>query len=143
MYRGYVTIWRKLKDSFFYKDSEYVHLWLHLIISACSKEQTFLFNGKRINLKQGQLLSGLHKLSYETGIEWHKCARILKVLKNENLIEKQNYNKFSVITLVNWNEHNEKQNDKRVRSKREHTSSYKQLKAFKDSKDTQTEVKRY
>jgi predicted transcriptional regulator len=144
MYRGYITVWRKIQDSFFYKDSEYVHLWVHLLIKACSQDQSFMFAGKRQSLKRGQLLTGLKKLSYETGIEWHKCERILKCLKNENLIEKQNYSKFSVITILNYDEHNEKQSEKRMRSKREADEniqrSYKQLKA---NKERINKIKRY
>jgi hypothetical protein len=120
MHQGYVCVWRKLKDSFFYADSEAVHLWVHLLISANHKDKSFLFNGKKIVVKRGQFITGLNKLQAETKISQNKIYRVLNVLKSEKLIEKQSNNKFSIITILNYNEHqnNEKLNEKPVENKR-------------------------
>ena len=89
-------------DSFFYKDSEAVHLWLHIILKANFKDNNFMFNGASRTVKRGQLLTGRKALSLETGINPSKIYRLLKIFESEQLIEQQANSKFSIITVVNY-----------------------------------------
>jgi len=114
---GYIKIWRKLFHSFYYKESEYVHLWIHLLLKASHIRHEFLFNGKRMTCDRGQLITGRKSLSKETGINEHKVDRIIKVLKSEHQIEQQTTNRFSLITILNYNDYqsqNEQQNEQQV-----------------------------
>jgi hemerythrin superfamily protein len=105
MHRGYVLIFRKIKDTFFYQDSEAVHLWVHLLLEANHKDKSFLFNGKKMDLKKGQLITGRKKLASSTGINESKVKRLLKMFSEEKLIDQQTTNKFSIISITNWEFH--------------------------------------
>jgi DNA-binding IclR family transcriptional regulator len=69
---------------------------------ANHNEVSFIWNGKKQILREGQLLTGLKKLSEKTGIAQATVYRILKYLENEKQIEQQKTTKYTVITIVNW-----------------------------------------
>ena len=99
---GFVCLYRSLEKKGFYSDSEYVHLWVHLLLSASWQEKEFLFDGTLRKLKPGQFIVGRMKLAKATGINRSKIERILKVFANENMIEQQTTNKFRIISIINW-----------------------------------------
>ena len=102
MHRGYIKIHRKIQDSFIYKDSKALHLWIHLILEANHKDREFIFNNKKQICKRGQLIAGRQSLALETRISSSRVYRILKMLESEHLIEQQKTNKFTIITLLEY-----------------------------------------
>jgi hypothetical protein len=105
MSKGYILLHRKLIDSVIYKDSEYVHLWVHLLLCASHNETEYLSGGKIIKLKPGQFVTGRKKLSMQTGINESKIERILKVLENAQKIEQQTNNLNRCISIVKWGQY--------------------------------------
>jgi hypothetical protein len=103
MNTGWISLWRKLMDKGYYKKSEYVHLWVHLLFKANHEPSNFQWNQKDVVIKAGQFITGRKKLSEETGISESKCERILKVFENEQQIEQQKTNLFRLITILNYN----------------------------------------
>ena len=69
METGYIKIYRSLKSKGYYKDSQYIHLWVHLLMCATYQEKEYLFNGKIEYLKPGQFITGRQRLSKDTGIQ--------------------------------------------------------------------------
>ena len=120
MNTGYVKVFRSLTKKGYYKDSEYVHLWVHLLMAATYQSKEFLFNNKLHQLQPGQFITGRNALANDTGIDRNKVERILKCLQNEQQIEQQTTNKFRIITILNWNEYQsgEQQTEQPVSSKR-------------------------
>lgn len=102
---GWVKIYRKIQSKGYYKRSEYVHLWLHLLLKANHRKVEFMWNGKLIIIKEGQLITGRKSLSLETGIPESTIERILKLLENEQQIEQEKTTKFRIITIINWKEY--------------------------------------
>ena len=102
---GWIKLYRSLMDKGYYKDSEYIHLWIHLIFKATYQEKEYLFNGKIHHLQPGQFITGRNTLVKETGINRGKIERILKTFKNEQQIEQQTTNKFRIISILNWTEY--------------------------------------
>lgn len=102
MSKGYVLLYRQFMDNCLYKDSEYVHLWIHLLLCASYGETEYLSGNNLIKLKPGQFITGRKKLSKETGINESKIERILKVLEKSKNIEQQTNNLNRCISIVNW-----------------------------------------
>lgn len=117
---GYVKIYRTLMSKGYYSDSEYVHLWVHLLMKATYCKKEYLFNNKIEHLKPGQFITGRHSLVKETGINRSKIERILKCFESEHQIEQQTTNKFRIISILNWDEYqnDEQQNEQPVSSQR-------------------------
>lgn len=102
MNNGWIKLHRQLKFKGYYKKPYYVFLWIHLLLSANHIEDTFLWDGGEITIKEGQLLTGRKQLSKDTGIPESTIERILNVLENEHQIEQQKTTKFRIITILNW-----------------------------------------
>jgi hypothetical protein len=120
MEQGYIKIHRSLVKKGYYKDSHYVHLWIHLIMKATYQEKEYLFNGKIHMLKPGQFITGRNTLSAETGINRSKIERMLKTFENEQQIEQQMTTKFRIISILSWDKYQniEHQNEPRVSHER-------------------------
>lgn len=100
--QGWVKIHRQLKDKAYYKDSEFIHLWLHLLLCANHDNGEYLNGYEIIKLKKGQFITGRKKLSLETGISESKIERILKVFESEQQIEQQTNSRNRLISIVSW-----------------------------------------
>jgi len=96
--QGFIFLYRQLKDELFYKDSEHLHLWIHILLSTNHKDNFH----KGITIKSGSFKTGRKKLSSQTGISESKVERILSFLASEQLIEQQKTNKYRIITVVKW-----------------------------------------
>lgn len=101
-FSGWIKLYRSIENKGWYRDSEYVHLWIHLLLKASHKGKEFMFNNEIVKLKPGQLITGRKALSVETSISESKIERILKLFENERQIEQQANSRNRVITIVSW-----------------------------------------
>ena len=75
---NYIKLMRSLKDKSYYsKDSEKLHLWVHLLLTANWNDREEMLGGKPIICKAGQFTTGRKQLSKETGINESKVERLL------------------------------------------------------------------
>lgn len=101
---GWIKIYRSLMNKAYYKkDSEKVHLWIHLIMKATHDGKEEILGGKPIICKPGQFTTGRNQLVLETGINRSKIERILTYFeKIEHQIEQQTTNTNRLISILNW-----------------------------------------
>jgi len=102
MENGWVKIHRQIKSKGYYKKSAYIHLWVHLLLSANHEPKEFMWNDQIIIVKDGQLITGREQLSEQTGIPPTTIERILEMLESEHQIGQQKTTKYRLITIVNW-----------------------------------------
>ena len=136
MSTGYVKVYRSLCEKGYYHKSEYVHLWLHLLMRATYTAREFMFNGELFHLNPGQLLTGRHELSADTGICESTVERILKVFENGQQIEQQKTNRFRLITITNWGEYQQSEQQNGQQTDNTRTTDGQQTDTYnKDKKD--------
>jgi len=104
---GWIKLHRSLLDKGYYKDSEAIHLWVHLLIMASHKNRETMFNGHLIKLESGQLITGRLKLSEQTGISQTSIRRILKLLEINHQIDQQKTSGGTCISIRNWSKFQE------------------------------------
>jgi DNA-binding transcriptional regulator YhcF (GntR family) len=80
-------------------------LWVHLIIRANWKDKQELWNGKTITIKRGSFITSRAHLSEETGLSPSTVERALEYFESEQQIGQQNFSKYRVITLLNYDEY--------------------------------------
>lgn len=126
---GWIKLHRKLLMKAFYsKDSEKVHLWIHILFKANHYGNEEMLGGKPFKCLPGQFTTGRKQLSIETGISESKIERILDFFeKIEHQIEQQKTNTNRLISILNWGEYqqSEQQNEQRPNNDRTH---YKNIK---------------
>lgn len=144
---GWIKLHRKTLDNpIITKDSDYLAVWIYILLNTTHKEYDVLFKGKRITLKKGQLLTGRKSISEKLKIDENKVQRILKTLENEHQIEQQSSNKNRLITIVSWDKYqqDEQQIKQQVNNKRTTTeqqvNTNKNVKNIKNDKNVITTV---
>jgi len=103
MKNGWIKLHRKLIENPIFTNSEYLHVWIYCLLRANHTEKEVFFNGSKVCLKPGQFITGRKQISENTNVHGSKIFRILKMLKIKQLIEQQTTNKYSIITICNWN----------------------------------------
>ena len=116
MSQGWIITHRKLRESSFYKDSQAVHLWIHLLISANHKDAQIVRGNKVYEVKRGQLITGRKLLSSETGINESKLQRLLKVFEKCHMIEQQTNSVNRLVSIINYDQY--QTSEQQVNSKR-------------------------
>lgn len=134
---GWIKIHRKIINKGYYQNSQYVHLWVHLLLKANHEEKEWLFKGKLHKAERGQMLTSRITLSKETGIPQTTIERILKTFENEHQIGQQINTKNRLITILNYEQYQKadtKMDNKRTTSgqQADTNKNYKELKNDKE-----------
>lgn len=134
---NYIKLMRVIKDKAFYsKDSEKVHLWIHLLLTANWTDKEEMLGGKPILCKAGQFTTGRKQLSIATGINESKIERLLTYFeKIEQQIEQQKTSTNRLISILNWDKYQqtEQQIEQRVNNNR--TTGEQRVNTLKEDKE--------
>lgn len=132
---GWVKLYRKIFDNPYMNKPAYLSVWIWILSHAEHGKKfngkewvdklpeempSVLWKGKRRFLKRGEFTFGAFRIAKDTGIPRGTVERIIKTFKNEEQVEIDTSNKFSVGIVKNWNKYqrNEEQNEEQVRNKR-------------------------
>lgn len=118
---GWIKMHRKMLDNpIVCKSSDHLSVWVYLLLNAAHEEYPALFQGEKIILKPGQLITGRKAIADFLGINESKVKRILTDFESDQQIDRQRSNKNSLISLINWNKYqsSDQQNDQQMTSKR-------------------------
>lgn len=137
---GWVKLFRSLKNKAWYRKSEYVHIWIHLILRANHKPCEWVFKGQSFHVNRGQFITSRKSISDETGVSESTVERILRYFENEQQIEQQNLFTSRLISIVSYENYqtSEQLFEQQVNSKR--TASEQQVDTNKNT--TIQEVKK-
>lgn len=144
---GWIKLHRKILDNpIITKDSDFLAVWIYLLLNTTHKEYDVLFKGKRITLKKGQLITGRKSIAEKLKIDENKVQRILKTLETEQQIEQQSSNKNRLITIIAWNKYqqDEQQTEQQLNNKRttseQQVNTNKNVKNIKNDKNVTTTI---
>lgn len=101
---GWVSVYRKLLENpIVCKDSDYIAVWIYLLLNATHVERDAVFDGKRITLQPGQLITGRKSIASNfKKLSESKVQRVLKEFENEHQIEQQMTSRNRLISIVKW-----------------------------------------
>jgi len=103
--KGFALFHRKIMDCGFYKDSQAVHLWFHLVMKATHKPITSSTEFGDVQLGRGQFITGRHKLASETGISPDRIQYLLRKFVSMDMISAESNRKFTVISILKYDEY--------------------------------------
>lgn len=133
---GWIKIYRKILDNpIVCKDADYLSIWIYLLLNATHKDIPALFKGKKIILQPGQLITGRKSIAKQLNISESKVYRVISEYKSEHQIEQQISNKNSLISIVNWKEYqeSEQQNEQQMNSNRTATEHKQECKNIRNN----------
>lgn len=98
---GWIKIHRKLQSWEWYTDSQVVHLFLHFLLEANHEDRKW----KGVMIKRGQLIFGRKRASETLGISEQSIRTCITRLKSTNEITTKSTNKFTLVTIVNYDQY--------------------------------------
>lgn len=102
MNRGYYKSWRKQFDSGMHRNHKLFVLWHWILGHAAYKPASVIIGTQKITLKPGQMIVGRQKLALDLNMSEQNVRTCLSSLESFGNITIEPTNKFSVITVVNW-----------------------------------------
>lgn len=104
MYRGFITLHRKMTQWEWYTDNPTKSLFIHLLLTANHEDKKW--RGQLI--KRGQLITSLQHLSDETGLTVQQVRRAVKNLRLTDEITTTTTNKWTLITVEKYSDYQDK-----------------------------------
>jgi len=95
---GWIKLHRKFLKWEWFNDNNMVMIFIYLLLKANFESNKW----KGIDVKRGQLITSLNSLSQQTGISLQSIRTVLKRLKSTNEITIKSTNKYSIITICNY-----------------------------------------
>ena len=133
---GWLKLFRSILDSAVFQDAEVFKVWIWLLCNVAFEQHDTICYGKVIHLKPGQIATGRKKIAQCTDLNENKVYRALTALKSLGNIEIKSTNKYSIITVVNWDKYQD-ENGKRAASEQQTNSKTTTEEQQDDSKRTQ------
>lgn len=133
---GWLKLYRSILDSAVFQDAEILKVWIWLLCNVAFEQHDTICYGKVIHLKPGQIATGRKKIAQCTDLNENKVYRALTVLKSLGNIEIKATNKYSIITVVNWDKYQD-ENVRRTSSEQQNNSKTTTEEQQDDSKRTQ------
>lgn len=98
---GFVKIHRKLIQWGWYQDNVVKGVFLHLLLTANYTQSRW--NGRTIY--PGQVVVGTQRMANELGFTRQQIRTAMSKLKSTNEITTESTNRYTVVTIVNWDDY--------------------------------------
>ena len=105
MSSGWIKLYRQLQDCWIWLDKEPFDkrsAWVDLLLTANHSDKKILFNGELITVKRGQILTSVRKLSAKWKWSVNKVYRFLKLLEDDEMLQKESDKDRTLLTIVNY-----------------------------------------
>lgn len=102
---GYIKLYRKIKENKYWLEPRKfskLEAWIDLLLRASFKDKALVVGDVILSLKAGQFVTSQVKLSEAWGWNRETVNKYLKQLKNDKQIYYKTSNKFTLITISNW-----------------------------------------
>lgn len=143
MERGYIYLERRIREHWLWNDKPFSmgQAWIDLILSANHEDREIVWNGSKVTVKRGQLITSISKLAEKWGWNRKKVRRFLNVLEMDNSLSVNVTAHGTTVTLVKYSffqnkrtakgTTKEQQNDHQRDNRGTQTRNYKELKGNK------------
>lgn len=123
--KGYIIVWRSILETPLWTNPKLQRLFFWVLLRANYKTKEVFPTTEKIMLQPGQFVTSYPHISKELRISVGSVKTYLDLLKSENIIETKPTNKYTVITIQNWNElqNPEKKNESKVKTERKQTET--------------------
>ncbi|GEK28883.1 hypothetical protein [Furfurilactobacillus siliginis] len=113
MESGWISLQRKIQNSFVWTDSRVLKLWEICLFKASIKLTRFLFNGEEVSLDRGQFVTGRYTLrdEYNTGVKSGQqvsatsISRWMRKFRDSGMLDIRATNRYSVVTVIKYDEY--------------------------------------
>lgn len=102
MGEGWIKLHRCLMDKAIFDNEKLLKVFIWCLLKASRKEREQVIGLQKIALEPGQFIYGRKKAAKELNLSGSTIQRYMTHLKNNQTIDIKPNNKFSLVTVVNW-----------------------------------------
>jgi len=110
MNSGFIYLHRKIKNSWIWKKPEYFQWFIHILFRANFKDKKILVGSELYDIKRGQFITSIEKLTCElNNCTTQKIRTFLKLLEKDNIISRKTTSKLTIITVCKYDSYQTQQ----------------------------------
>lgn len=103
---GWIKLHRKIMESAIFSNKTKFKVWAWILMKANHEKAVFAFNDQDVELLPGQFITGREKACLELGdVTSQQWRTATKYLKSTSRITTKPSNKYTIITVCNWNKY--------------------------------------
>lgn len=115
---GWIKLHRKMINWEWYNDINVKVVFLHLLLTANHEDKKW----QGIEIKRGQKITSLSHLAEETKLSVKQIRNVLNKLKSTGEITSKGTNKYTIITIVKYNDYQIKEENKDMQTDKRRAS---------------------
>ena len=100
--KGWIKLHRKLLDDPIMQKPDILQLFVYCLLKANHEDNTIIFNGKEMVVKRGQFVTGRQAIANFLKQKPITTYKRLLTLQNLEILNIESNNKFSLITITNY-----------------------------------------
>lgn len=100
--RGYIRLYRDVREHWIWSDPEYFRAWIDLIMMTNHEDKKILFNGELITIRRGTFITSIRKLAARWQWSRGRVARFMDTLERDSMIATKRDTQKTLVTLMNY-----------------------------------------
>lgn len=127
---GWIKLYRKLLNSPIFENEKALKIWIWCMLKATHTEKNQLVGQQIVSLQEGQFIFGREKASEELKMTESTVYKYIKLLEKLEMISINSNNKFSVVSIENWDRYQDEKQQKnnKVTTKEQQSNTNKNVK---------------
>lgn len=105
MNNGWIKLHRKTLYNPIWQKSNYVAIWIFLLLHANFEDKEVIWNNKKTIIKKGSYIGSMRKISSHYGISISTVKYIIDYFVSEHMIEHKPNRRFSLFIIKNWDKY--------------------------------------
>ena len=99
---GYIKVFRSLLDNTVFDNANLLKVWMWCLLSASYVPHEEMVGSQKVDLQAGQFVFGRRSAASFLKLNESLFYRLIKRLESENKIELKSNNKFTLVSVINW-----------------------------------------
>jgi hypothetical protein len=109
--QGWIKLHRKILCSDIFQNEKLFKVFMYCLLKATHSDHEIKVGRQKVKLTPGQFVFGRKKAALELDMKESSARDYFEILKEDNVITIKSTNKYSVITVVNWDIYQSKEEE--------------------------------
>lgn len=137
---GWIKIHRDIKSHWIWNNSEYLKWWMDILLEANYSPGKVVIKGTIYECERGEKLYSLDTWASRWNTNKSKVRRFLNMLQNDSMIVLKNETQTTRLTICNYDDYQDKNNDGETQMKRKRNANETHLTPIKERKEIKKDI---
>ena len=139
--KGWLKLHRSIMTSSVFSNSKLLKFWIWILCKAFTVPSKVTVGLQEVDVDKGQFVFGRFAAANELQMTNSTVYKYLKLLEKERMVVVKSNNKFSIVSVVNWcdyqdkKEKEEQQSNNKVTPKEQQSNTNKEYREYKELKN--------